>query len=81
MKEIKFENRVLVSTYEPEKPFHDDMIGENVWVNTNYNPFNNDWRHFNGIPIGRMAKIIERYDEKKTSLEIDFMKDIHDARI
>ena len=82
-REIKFENRIVVSVRSGEELYHDDMCGEDVWISLRYKPEfidSYDFREFNGIPIKEMTKILEKYDEKIVRADLDVMADLRDLR-
>lgn len=83
-KEVKFENNVLVSLLNGEELYHDDMYGEEVWINLRYKPeflTSYDYREFNGIKIEDMARLLGDYDERLTRIDIKAMVDLRDLRI
>jgi len=76
MREIKFESRVLISLRDKTTPYHDDMFGEDVWVSLGEKPIyinSYDYREFNGVPIGEMAKFLDKWNDKQTLFALDAM--------
>ena len=62
-KEIKFSNEILVSTIDGDSHYHDDMLGERVWIMLDRKPpfiKSYDYREFNGKPIKEMAKKLKK---------------------
>ena len=82
MKEIEFESRFLISTKTGETPYHDDMLGEDVWISFDKPNFihSYDWREFNGIQIKKIAELLEKWNNRQADIDMKGMKDLIDSR-
>ena len=77
MKEIKFENEVLVSTYNGDTKFHDDMLGETVWIMLDKKPpyvNSYDYREFNGERIADVAYELLRCHNIMINADLKMLK-------
>ena len=83
MKKIEFETKTVVSTHGGQVRYHDDMLGEQVWISCQKPQCVNsvDYREFNGVPIKEMAKFLEKYENKESMLAINGMSELKDLRV
>lgn len=76
MKEIKFENEVLVSTYDGDTLFHDDFLGESIWIMLDRKPpyiKSYDYREFNGKKIKAVAKELKRCNDIMVNADLKML--------
>jgi len=77
MKEIKFDNEVLVSTYSGDTKYHDDMLSESVWIMMDRKPSyvkSYDYREFNGKTIKEMAKELKRCNDIMVHADLKMLR-------